>query len=84
MAALSEFFAPYLNRGHDGAVGVTLVAGDEPGDRLMFWNGHHNYTRSSFGTITGLRVPSDRLCDTEFLSRIRNGDRRPRDCSAWF
>ena len=70
MAQLSEFFAPYLNRGHS-AQGLTIVAGDEPADRFLFWNNHHSYERSSFGGITGLRVPTDRLADADFLARIR-------------
>jgi hypothetical protein len=59
MAQLSEFFSPYLNREHNGMQGLTIVAGDEPADRLLFWNNHHSYERSSFGGITGLRVPAD-------------------------
>ncbi len=71
MAQLSEFFSPYLSGGQDSAQGLTIVAGDEPADRILFWNNHHSYQRSSVGGITGLRVPTERLSDADFLARIR-------------
>lgn len=71
IAQLAEFFAPCLFNGHNFAQGLTLVAGDTPADRLVFWNQHHHHESSQFGVITGLRLPADRLSDGEFLARIR-------------
>ncbi len=76
VAQLSEFFARYLGTGHHGAYGTTIVAGDEPDDRLLFWNCHHHYGEPLFGTLTAIRVPSNRLTDAVLLAQIREILRR--------
>jgi hypothetical protein len=72
LAQLSEWFSPYLDAGGGmGPEGAYLVVGDSAADRLMFWNAHHLFRRSSLSDITVLRLPVDRLTDDAFIGRVR-------------
>jgi hypothetical protein len=72
LAQLSEWFSPYLDAGGGmGPEGAYLVAGDSAADRLLFWNAHHLFRRSSLSDITVLRLPVGRLADEAFIGRVR-------------
>ena len=72
VANLSEWFAPFLDTGDGfGLDGMTVVAGDTPADRLLYWNAHHRHRRAEFTDTTSLRIPASRLSDEAFVGRVR-------------
>jgi hypothetical protein len=68
----SDLFVPYLVTDYsDWSGGVSLVVGDSVDDRLLFWNQHHRQEDVWIGSITGLRLPTTRMTDTELLTLIK-------------
>jgi hypothetical protein len=76
---LSEFFTPILNLGDGfGSDGLTLIVGDTPSDRLLFWNIHLRYGRASFTECASLRLPAARIGDEPFLLQfVRSSSAAP-------
>ena len=73
LAKASDVFAPYLATGYgDWSDGLTLVVGDSLDDRILFWNQHHRQEDVWVSTITGLRLPTSRVADLDFLDLVKD------------
>jgi hypothetical protein len=73
LATASNVFAPYLATGYDDwSDGLTLVVGDSLDDRILFWNQHHRQEEVWVSAITGLRLPSSRVADLDFLKLVKD------------
>jgi hypothetical protein len=73
LATASDLFAPYLVTGYsDWSDGLTLVVGDSLDDRILFWNQHHRQEEIWVSAITGLRLPTSRVDDLDFLKLVKD------------
>jgi hypothetical protein len=72
LATACDLFAPHLSTEHsDWSTGFTIVVGDSPNDRILFWNQHHRQENPWVSTIAGLRIPVSRIDDRDFLTVVR-------------
>jgi hypothetical protein len=72
LATASDLFAPHLSTEYnDWSTGFTIVVGDTPNDRVLFWNQHHCQENPWVSTIAGLRVPLSRIDDQDFLAAVK-------------
>lgn len=68
---LSEMFSEYLSVDNNHrADGLSVVVGDTPEDRILFWNFRHHSERLSVGEVSDLRIPTSRLDDDDFWACI--------------
>jgi hypothetical protein len=73
LAIASTVFAPYLVTGYsDWSDGLTLIVGDSLDDRILFWNQHHRQEEVWVSAITGLRLPTSRIADLDFLDLVKD------------
>jgi hypothetical protein len=73
LATASDVFAPYLATGYgDWSDGLTLVVGDSLDDRILFWNQHHRQEEVWVSAVTGLRLPTSRVADLDFLKLLKD------------
>jgi hypothetical protein len=73
LATASAVFAPYLVTGYsDWSDGLTLIVGDSLDDRILFWNQHHRQEEVWVSAITGLRLPTSRIADLDFLDLVKD------------
>jgi hypothetical protein len=63
----SEMFSEYLSVDNNHrADGLSVVIGDTPEDRVLFWNFRHYSERLRVGELSDLRIPTSRLDDDNF------------------
>ncbi len=68
---LSELFCHYLEPKNSliGG-GVNVVVGDDISDRLVFWNGHHRFSRKELTGTSSIRISVEQSKDTDFLQLL--------------
>ena len=67
LSNLSEMFSEYLSVDNNHkADGLSVVVGDTPEDRILFWNFRHHSERLRVGEVSDLRIPTSRLDDDDF------------------
>lgn len=69
LSAIHCHLAPYRSLGQWGR-SFSIVVGDSAIDRLCFWNGRLSCPRWQDGEITALRVPQDRITDSDFTDAL--------------
>jgi hypothetical protein len=85
MSQLSDMFTPYLSNLTEYSSSweehLSIVVGDEPEDRMLFWNGIHRYNSLLFaGDIQLLRFSPDRFTNgiPSWILKLCSGQRNYR------
>lgn len=71
LSNLSEMFSEYLSVDNNyKADGLSVVIGDTPEDRVLFWNFRHHSEGLRVGEVSDLRIPTSSLDDDDFWTCI--------------